>query len=256
MRRTSLLLVISMVSLLAPAGAAEPIHAVDRVAFGLQRGTVFEVPGDDTNRFLVLGDRFARLSVYRIGAGSERGRIWSSRALDGNVEEVLVADLDGDGGIDHLVCRTPRRLYAFDIRDQFRNTFESMPNMFRAVGPFTVADVDGDPQHEIIVAADGQIHYVDGSSFLREWTSMDRFQVRRIRAGDVDGDRRAELVLDTGQVLGAGTGREEWQAQSAFGLQFELIDLDGDGIPEIVGEGPGQPLRMWDASTRRELRVN
>lgn len=100
-------------------------EAIDQVGFGMLRGAVVKFPGAGKLRFLALGDRFARLSVYRLGEGENRGRIWSSRALDGNVQEVLVADLDGDGATDHLVCRTPRRIYAFDLRDDFRMTFES-----------------------------------------------------------------------------------------------------------------------------------
>lgn len=236
--------------------AAELSDPVNEVGFGMLRGAVFEFPGAGRLRFLALGDRFARLSVYRIGRGDDRGCIWTSRALDGNVEEVLAADLDGDGAPDHLVCRTPRRIYAFDLRDEFRDTYESLPNTFQNIAAFTVADVDDDPQHEIVVAADLRIHYVDGASFVREWTSMDDIRAARIRAGDVDGDRRAELVLDTGHVLDARSGRVEWQAPSTFGPQLELLDLDGDGIPEIVAESPGQPLRIWDASGQRELRVH
>ncbi len=256
MRRYFLLVAVAVLASPHSALAAAAPDPVDEVGFGMLRGAVIEIPGADNARFLALGDRFSRLNVYRLGRGDDRGRIWSSRALDGNVQEVLVADLDGDGGVDHLVCRTARRIYAFDFRNDFRMTFESLPTTFQTVGAFTVADVDNDPQHEIVVFADRRIHYVDGASFLREWSSMNDIQVTRIRAGDVDGDRRAELVLDNGQVLDARSGRVEWQAQSTFGPQLGLLDLDGDGIPEIVTESPGQPLRIWDASARRELRAH
>ena len=263
MRPTFLFISIILVALLIPAMAPaqgdlapEELRSILQVGFAMQRTAQYDDINGGPDRFVAFGDRSGRLSVYGFRSSSSRGRLWSSHSLDGNVEEVLVADLDNDGVVDHLVCRTPRRVYAFDIRDEFRNTYESLPNHFRSISAFTVANVDRDHQQEIVVAADDQIHYVDGSSFLREWTSMDRYQVIQIRAGDVDGDRSVELVLDTGQVLDASSGREEWAASDPFGLRLELLDLNGDGFPEIVGESPGLPLRIWEGSSQRELRVN
>jgi hypothetical protein len=69
----------------------------------------------------------------------------------------------------------------------------------------------------------------------------------------VDGDERVELVLNTGQVLDSGTGEVEW-ADQVFGTRLELLDFDGDGILEILTEGPGSPLRVWDADFRAEKR--
>ena len=263
MRPTFLFISTILVAMLAPTVvlakgdlAPEEFRSILQVGFAMQRTAQYDDINGGPDRFVAFGDRSGRLSVYGFRSSSNRGRLWSSHSLDGNVEEVLVADLDNDGVVDHLVCRTPRRVYAFDIRDEFRNTYESLPNHFRSISAFTVANVDRDHQQEIVVAADDQIHYVDGSSFLREWTSMDRYQVIQIRAGDVDGDRSVELVLDTGQVLDASSGREEWAASDPFGTRLELLDLTGDGFPEIVGESPGLPLRIWEGSSQRELRVH
>lgn len=261
MTRNILRFMVAALIVAAGTAGAEPglteaeSLAIDRVGHGLVRTAVYDAVDGGPDRFLVLGDRFARLSVYRMSPGGERERVWFSRSLAGNVQEVVAADLDGDGTPDHLVCSTGRQLYAFDINNRFNLAYESLPTDFRAIGPFTVANVDSDPQLEIVLAADNLLFHLDGSSFRRQWSSTDNFSPVRIRAADVDGDRRVEMVLSDGQVLDGVNGRLEWQAPAAFGTNFELLDVDGDGIPEIVGESGGQPLRIWDARVRSERRV-
>ena len=39
-----------------------------------------------------------------------------------------------------------------------------------------------------------------------------------------------------------------------FGEAVAIVDFDGDGIPEILTEGPGQPLRVWDVDYKAEKR--
>ena len=242
----------------AGAGAQEELsfdeyRAIAQTANTLHHCAMFEPVEGEPGMYLAIGDKFGKVNVYRLNHGTDHDRVWASRQLDGSPEEVLVADLDGDGLDDSLICRTARRLYVFDLNNDYYISYESQPNDFQSISAFTVADVDDDPQKEIVVNADDKIHYVDGLSFGREWTSLDNYTVIRIRCGDVAGDGRVELVLNTGHVLDSGTGGVEWSDQ-VFGERLELLDFDGDGILEILTEGPGQPLRVWDADFRAEKR--
>ena len=227
--------------------------ALARAAYNLLHCDMFEPLGGEVGMHMVIADRYGKLNVYRLLAGSEHERIWVSRQLDGSAEEVLVADLDGDGLDDHIVARTPRRLYAFDLESDFYLAYESQPNDFQQIRAFTVANVDQDPAREIVVNADDKIHYVDGETYSREWTSLNNYQATRLRCGDVDGDGRAEIVLNTGQVLDSATGDVEWEEQ-AFGNRLELVDFDGDGILEVLTESDGVPMRVWDIDYRAEKR--
>lgn len=224
-----------------------------RVAEQLQRCAFFEPLDGEPGLYLVLGDRFGKLNVVYLRGDGEHERVWVSKQLDGNAEEVLVADLNGDGLDDHIVCRTPRRLYAWNLDAEYYLSYESQPNDFQSIRSFTVANVDEDMANEIVVNADDQIHYIDGVSFNREWTSLNNYQATRMRCGDVDGDGRAEIVLNTGQVLDSGTGEVKWEDQ-VFGPRFELLDFDGDGILEILTESDGAPLRVFDVDRRSEVR--
>jgi len=260
MHRLRLLAGLMVVALLVPGivRAQEELsfdeyQAIGQTAITLHHCAMFEPVEGEPGMLLVIGDKFGKVNVYRLNGGTDHDRVWASRQLDGSPEEVLVADLDNDGLDDHILCRTPRRLYAFALDNDYHNSYESQPNDYQSILAFTVANVDDDPQKEIVVVADGKIHYVDGLSYGREWTSLDNYEAVRIRCGDVDGDGRVELVLHTGKVLDAGTGQVEWSDQ-VFGARFELLDFDGDGILEILTEGPGQPLRVWDVDFRSEKR--
>ena len=247
-----------VVVLTTEAGAQDELsyaeyHAIARAALNLERVAMFEPLAGETGMHLVIGDRYGRLNVYRLNAGQQHDRVWASRSLDGNPEQVLVADLDGDGLDDHIVCRTARRLYAFALDSDYFLAYESQPNDFQQIRAMTVANVDEDPAQEIVLNADAKIHYVDGVTFSREWTSLNNYEATRIRCGDVDGDGRAELVLNTGQVLDSATGEVEWEEQ-AFGSRLELLDFDGDGVLEVLTESDGSPLRVWDIDYRSEKR--
>ena len=60
-------------------------------------------------------------------------------------------------------------------------------------------------------------------------------------------------MLNSGRVLDALTADAEWETQ-AFGLQISLIDIDGDGIQEVIGYGqPNQgTIRIFDVDERQE----
>ena len=228
-------------------------RAIAQAAITLDHCAMFEPLEGDPGMLLAIGDKFGKVNVFRLNAGTARERVWASRQLDGNPEEVLVGDLNGDGLDDHLVCRTATRVYAFDLEQDYYNAYESQPNDFQQVRAFTIANVDEDPQAEIVVMADRKIHYIDGLGFTKEWTSLDNYEGTRLRCGDVDGDGRVELVLNTGQVLDSGTGQVEWSDQ-VFGSRLELLDIDGDGIPEVLTEGDGTPLRVLDVDYKAEKR--
>jgi hypothetical protein len=247
-----LLLLLAVSAVAQTELSYEEYRAIARAAIQLEHCAMFEPLDGEVGLHVVVGDRFGKLNVYHYAPGGQRERIWTSRQLDGAPEEVLVADLDGDQLDDHLICRTARRVYAFKL-DDFFNSFESQPNDYTEIRAFAVGNVDGDPALEIVINADDKLHYVDGVSFTREFTSLNDYQATRIRCGDVTGDGQADIVLNTGQVVDASTGDVIWQDE-VFGSRLELLDLDGDGTLEVMTEGEGTPLKVWDVDFRQEKR--
>jgi hypothetical protein len=213
----------------------------------------FEPLQGEPGMFFAIAERFGTVQVLKVDGRGVR-TVWKSNQLAGIPEEVIVADLSGDGLDDALLCRTSAaRIYAWAL-DEFSPLWESLSGEYAIVQCFTAANVDEDPAAEIVMIADQRIVYVDGGSFTKQFTSINEYSATQIRCGDVDGDGSAEVVLNSGKVVDARSGDVEWEDEPFFG-QIELLDLDGNGVVEVLTETPGGgPLKVFDIGGRREVR--
>ncbi len=201
---------------------------------------------------LVIGDRYGLVRVVHLTHGASR-EVWKSKQLNGVVDEVIAADLDGDGYEEILARTSAGMLYTWGGRD-LKQRFESLQTDFTKVHAFTAGNVDDDEQAELIVNADRHLYYVDGRSYNREFTSIREYEATRMRCGDVDGDGMNEIVLNTGQVVDSRSGDLEW-ADEVFGARIDLADVDGDLVPEVLSESDGAPLRIFDVDLRKEKHL-
>jgi hypothetical protein len=215
--------------------------------------TKFEPLHGEPGMFFAVAERFGTVQVAKVDArGVER--VWKSIQLSGVPEELLVADLQGDGFDDSLVCRTSNgKVYVWAL-DGYALVWESLPGEYQTIPCFTVANMDEDPANEIVLLADRRLIYVDGRTFTKQFSSINEYEATQLRCGDVDGDKRVEIVLNSGQVIDSVSGDIEWEDEPFFG-KIELFDIDGDGMPEIITENVlGGPLKVFDADYRSEVR--
>jgi len=121
------------------------------------------------------------------------------------------------------------------------------------------ANVDDDPQPELILCADGRLVIYDGRDQFEEWRSEQTgLTTTSMLVADVDGDAMDEIVLNDGYVFSARVHTLEWQFAEGFGERMGALDLDGDGILELISEYRSRFIRLFDVDLRREksLRAN
>lgn len=254
-----LLMVPVLLSVMAAGAAAQnelsyaQYRTLAWAADRLDHVAKFEPLEGETGMMLAVAERFGTVQVFKSdGRGVQM--LWKSMRLSGVPDEILAADLSGDGFDDALVCRTSGgKVYVWRLED-YSLVWESLPNEYQSITAMTIANVDEDPTTEIVLVADRKIYYVDGATFTREFTSIREYEATMIRCGDVDGDGRAEFVLNSGEVVDSVSGDVEWGDQQ-FYSRIELLDIDGDGLPEILTENEiAGPLKVFDGDYRSEVR--
>lgn len=215
--------------------------------------TMFEPIDGQEGMFFAIADRFGTVQVSKMDAKGVT-KVWKSIQLSGVPLEVITADLDGDGLGDGLLCRTNTgTVYVWSL-DGYTLLWQSLPSEYRLITCFTTANLDDDMPSEIVMIADARLVYVDGVTFTKQFTSLNNYEATMIRCGDVDGDRRVEVVLNSGRVLDSRSGDIEWEPE-IFYAKIELLDINGDGYPEILTEAPlDGPIRVYDGAYKSEVR--
>ena len=194
---------------------------------------------------------------------------WVEEVVLGLYKSPLSDPLHGGGGV---------KIYKV-IGDKFIDTgFLFQP--YQGEGYFgppnlTVSDVDGDGVPELITGpgpdpsapAKIKVFKIDTSAGVGQWKLGSQimdfivpFNVNgfgaRVAAGDLDGDGRAEIIVGAGPdprkkaevvIVYHEDGEYEFRRFTAypgllFGVNVGAVDIDGDGVSEIV-TGPGPDLR-------------
>ena len=158
--------VLVLAVLISQAGAQEELtysqyQALAWTAHRLDHMAQFEPLDGEPGMYFALGDRFGTVQVLKLsGRGSEQ--IWKSNSLGGVPQEVLTADLAGDGLDDALICRTSAgKVYVWSL-DGYQQLWESLSGEYQQVACLTTANLDEDPATEIVMIADGRLVQIDG----------------------------------------------------------------------------------------------
>ncbi len=200
---------------------------------------------------LVLGDANGRVHIFEGGDGTF-SEVWVSEYMEGAISGVFVVDINDDA-IEEIVIFTDQgRIHYIDSKD-YRVIWSNPPGEYSHITSQTVYNIDDDPQPELLFCADGHLIVYDGRDQYEQWRSdQSNLTAREILIGDVDGDGEKELVLNDGYVFDARFFDLEWQSPESFGERLGLLDIDEDGIPELIGEFQGRYLRIFDIDLRRE----
>jgi hypothetical protein len=102
-----------------------------------------------------------------------------------------------------------------------------------------------------------RLYVYDCLNLFMEWSSEQGLTAESICIADLDDDGVLEIALNTGFVVDASFQRVEWRWPDGFGQKIGFADLDGDGIPELIGEyqsvtRPRRSIRVFDVDLQAE----
>ncbi len=199
----------------------------------------------------LLADKSGHLHVYSV----QRGRSvleWQTASLGSRVSAIFVKDVNKDGKKEIVVGTKGGRIVAYDATN-YEMLGENLLEPFGSVACITSANLDQDEQEEIIFIADGFLHVYDGLTLHRTWKSHETYTATELIVANVDDDEQLEIILNSGAVIDSRFYREDFNYTKGFGIRIRLIDLNGDGYPEIIGETGDFSLILFDIYAGREI---
>jgi outer membrane protein assembly factor BamB len=211
-------------------------------------------PREDQPARLVLGDIHGFLHVYEQRADAFE-EVWTSEYLESAISGLFVVDINDDEQDELVVSTGKGRLYYLDLKT-YRTLWSNPSNEYERITSLIIHNVDEDEQPELIFCADGRLVIYDAHHQFEEWGSDEtNLEATDLLVGDVDGDGADEIVLNNGYVFDARFHDLEWQSPQPFGQRMGVLDLDNDGIVELIGEFNGRFIRIFDIDLRREKSI-
>jgi outer membrane protein assembly factor BamB len=208
---------------------------------------------DDGLLRYMYADVGAHVHVYVVKNGRSELE-WETATLGSAVTALFVTDLDADKKKEIVVSTARGRIIVYDAQN-YNRISENFIEPFESISCMTAANIDDDPHEEIIFIAENHLNIYDGESAAKEWRSQETYQATEIILGNVDDDPQMEIILSTGAIIDSRFRTLESSSvkTGGFGTHLRLLDMNGDGHPEIIGETPGDVLKIYDVYAQREV---
>ena len=229
-------------------------------------GSIDELPqirilpsGEGTSPRVVYGDADGSLHAVRYvdGRGYEE---WKSESLGSAILGVFVEDVDADGEVE-IIAYTFTRIVLYSAED-----YSFIWQIQEDIIHMAIANVDDDPQLEFVYLVKGlghsetHVHIYDCLELYEQGISdvipKESIHAQSMVIADFDDDYGLEVVLNTGVVVDLDTLLMEWYFADGFGDRLGYLDIDGDGVLELIGEVNGlrhnRYLRIFNIDVQSE----
>ncbi|MFQ5511691.1 MAG: hypothetical protein ACE5EO_07570 [Candidatus Krumholzibacteriia bacterium] len=211
---------------------------------------VLEANEEEPLRY-IYADTRQHVHLYHVA--DERAVLnWESVELGSRASALFVGDLDKDGLEEFVIATTQGRILIYGGRDH-ELLWENLQDPFETIECMTSQNIDRDPQDELIFVANSFLYIYDSVYKTIEWQSQRNFSAKEIILANVDNDDQPEIILNTGFVIDSRFYNVEYEFEEGFGDRMQLLDINGDDIPEIIGETTDFTLRIYDVYAEREL---
>jgi len=254
MKRTIFIALAAAATVACGAGQAVTT-TLDYTAFSEAMGKFYltyemGTPGQPGYRFFYC-DRVGHVHTYVI-EGDKFERDWEVTSLGSPASSLIVTDLYGDGKQKLALTTVAGRFMIYDVAT-FQLEWENLQLRLVRVDHMAVANLDGDPQLESVVAADDLLYIFDSYNRVVQWSSTTKVFAKFIAIGNVDDDPQLEIVLNNGQIFDGRFYNIQFQTDQPFGDRLTLADMTGDGYNDVVGEFPDRNIRIFDVWRGREV---
>ncbi|MDP2982809.1 MAG: hypothetical protein Q8O92_05720 [Candidatus Latescibacter sp.] len=226
--------------------------------------SIFNVPTANLRTMKVIIDD--QYNLVGMVYGEERGFIrvlstdnqgnftetWKSPPLNSPVRGIFVENLDRVGEVEIIAYTADGNIfiYGYDTHDLKYRTPEGT---YPGIKCMAIANLDNTPELEMLfITSVGKMVQFDPKTKFEQWRSSDTYLATDMIIGNVDNDKEVEIILNTGEVLNKQFKTVKWKSDVKFGERLYLIDMDSDGILELVTEYEEQYIRIFDIDQRRE----
>jgi uncharacterized repeat protein (TIGR01451 family) len=193
--------------------------------------------------FVALED--ASVHIYR---GSDFSQL-AQFSVEFPARQMRLADCDGNGA-QELLISSDTTVAAYNPINQ-----QLLWKLTSYGGDFSVGNVDGDPQPEIVLSTG---YVLNGTTRAVEWSYSAGFG-SMMEAGDIDGDGMDEIVGSLGwsaiTIFDADLKSPMWEVGTSLGVDtLSIADTDGDTRPELLyGDDQWGSVHCVDGQTHKEL---
>jgi len=215
-------------------------------------------------RGMVYGEERGYIHIMQANNEGKFSEVWKSPPLNSPVRGLFVKDINGDGEADIVAYTADGNFFIYSYKSH-EQIYRTPDGTYQQINCMFVENMDRDAALELFFIGvkpgteqpetgnmQGNLVQFDTKTLFDEWTSSELYSATDMVIGNIDADEEREIILNTGEILNMRFKSLEWRSDIEFGNRLYLIDIDDDGILELVTEYGESYVKIFDLDQRRE----